>query len=331
MKRDQQPLASAVEAIGQTPLVELSRITAGLSGRILAKLEFLNPGASKKDRIARQIIDDAAAEGVLQPGQTVVELTSGNTGTGLAIVCAVRGHPFVAVMSKGNSIERARMMAALGAEVVLVDQLPDSPPGQVSGGDLELVERRTQEIVRQRGAFRADQFRLRASARAHYLHTAEEILRQSGGAVDAFCDFVGTGGSFAGCAARLKESLADVYCFVVEPASAAVLAGHPVRDARHRIQGGGYAMAELPLLDRRLIDGYLQVSDEEAIATARELARREGLFAGFSSGANVAAALQLLRGDFQGQTVVVLLCDSGLKYLSTELWKRDEVRMMNDE
>ena len=131
-------LPSAVEAIGQTPLVELSRLVAnsGVTGRIVAKLDYLNPGFSKKDRIARQIIEDAEASGALQPGQTVVELTSGNTGTGLAIVCGVKGYRFVAVMSRGNSMERARMMTALGAEVVLVDQLPESVPGQVSGGDL---------------------------------------------------------------------------------------------------------------------------------------------------------------------------------------------------
>ena len=153
-------LPSAVEAIGQTPLVELARLTRGLPGRIVAKLEFLNPGFSKKDRIARRMIEEAEATGALKPGQTVVELTSGNTGTGLAIVCGVKGYPFVAVMSKGNSVERARMMRALGAEVVLVDQLPGSVPGQVSGGDLERVEQETRRIVRERGAFRADQFNL---------------------------------------------------------------------------------------------------------------------------------------------------------------------------
>ena len=143
---------SIVEAIRATPLVELRRLTRGYEGRILAKLEYLNPGFSKKDRIARQIIADAEADGSLAPGQTEVELTSGNTGTGLAIVCGITGHPFVAVMSKGNSIERARMMAALGAEVVLVEQLPDSPPGQVSGGDLARVEQEAQRLVRERAA-----------------------------------------------------------------------------------------------------------------------------------------------------------------------------------
>src|SRR5512146_714323 len=143
-------LPSVLGAIGNTPLVDLSRITRGLKGRILAKLEYLNPGYSKKDRIALQMIEDAEAEGKLKPGQTVVELTSGNTGTGLSIVCAVRGYPFVAVMSKGNSMERVRMMKALGAEVILVDQLPESKPGQVSGGDLALVEEAAQRIVKER-------------------------------------------------------------------------------------------------------------------------------------------------------------------------------------
>src|SRR5260370_5634092 len=170
-------------------------------GRLLAKLEYLNPGFSKKDRIARQIIEDAEAEGSLRAGQTVIELTSGNTGTGLAIVCAVKGYPFVPVMSRGNSPERARMMRAFGAEVVLVDQMPESQPGRVSGRDLELVEEATQRIARERAAFRADQFRHPGNFRAHYLHTGPEILEQCGGAFDAFCDFAGTGGTFAGCAA----------------------------------------------------------------------------------------------------------------------------------
>jgi cysteine synthase len=321
MTRSERVLASAVEAIGNTPLVELARLTKGMDGRILAKMEYLNPGLSKKDRIARQIIEEAEAQGALRPGQTVVELTSGNTGTGLAIVCAVKGYPFVAVMSRGNSMERARMMSALGAEVVLVDQLPGSKPGQVSGGDLELVEREAQRIVEERNAFRADQFHLESNFRAHYLRTAQEVIRQTKGAFDAFCDFVGTGGSFAGCAAAFKEYAPTILCFLVEPAGAAVLAGKLVTNANHRIQGGGYSMEYLPLLRREHIDGYVQVADEEAIQTARKLAREEGIFAGFSSGANVAAALQLLQGPCKSKTVVVLLNDSGLKYLSTDLWE----------
>jgi cysteine synthase A len=312
---------SALEAIGATPLVELGRLSRDLSGRLLAKLEYLNPGHSKKDRIARQIIEDAEAEGALRPGQPVVEMTSGNTGTGLAIVCAVKGYPFVAVMSKGNSRERARMMAALGAEVVLVEQLPESKPGHVSGGDLELVDERTREIVAERGAFHADQFCLAGNFRAHYLHTGPEILAQTGGDLDAFCDFAGTGGTIAGCAAAFKEADPSICCYVVEPADAAVLAGAEVVDPRHRIQGGGYSRTELPLLHHDQIDGFLAVSDDEALQTARDLARREGIFAGFSSGANVAASLELLRGRHRGETVVTSICDSGLKYLSTDLWR----------
>lgn len=320
MIQQDQLLSSAIEAIGNTPLVQLSRLTKGLEGRIVAKLDYLNPGLSKKDRIARQIIEDAESSGRLAPGQTVVELTSGNTGTGLAIVCGIKGYPFVAVMSKGNSMERARMMSALGAEVVLVNQLPGSKPGQVSGGDLELVERQAQRIVGERRAFRADQFRLSSNFRAHYLHTGPEFIRQSNGGIDAFCDFVGTGGSFAGCAAAFKEHNPAIQCFVVEPEGAAALATEPVTYPNHRIQGGGYSMPLLPLLRPEHIDGYLKVSDSEAVDLARRLAREEGIFAGFSSGANVAAALHLLQTAFKGKTIAVLLCDSGLKYLSTDLW-----------
>jgi cysteine synthase A len=320
MGRTDRILPSAIEVIGQTPLVELGRLSAGLDGRILAKLDYLNPGFSKKDRIARQMIEDAEASGLLSPGQTVVELTSGNTGTGLAIVCGIKRHPFVAVMSRGNSIERARMMRALGAEVVLVDQLPDSEPGQVSGGDLEQVEIATQRIVRDRGAFRADQFALEGNFRAHYLHTGPEILEQTGGRIDAFCDFVGTAGTFAGCATAFKEHDPGIRCFIVEPQGAAILAGQPVTYPNHRIQGGGYSMGQLKMLRPGLVDGYLQVHDREAIITARHLAREEGIFAGFSSGANVAAAVQLLEGECRGATIVTMMCDSGLKYLSTDLW-----------
>jgi cysteine synthase A len=291
-----------------------------LDGVILAKLDHVNPGFSKKDRIARQIIEDAEAQRLLGPGQTVVELTSGNTGTGLAIVCGIKGYPFVAVMSKGNSPERARMMSALGAEVVLVDQLPCSKPGQVSGEDLQRVEEETQRIVARRHAFRADQFRLVGNVRAHYLHTGPEILRQSGGAIQAFCDFVGTGGTFAGCAAALKEYDPSIRCYVVEPEGAAVLAGDSLTQPGHRIQGGGYAMRDLPLLRREHIDGFVKVPDTDAIEWARRLAREEGIFAGFSSGANVAAAVHLLRDSCRGKTIAILICDSGLKYLSTDLW-----------
>jgi cysteine synthase A len=313
-------LGSATEAIGNTPIVALDRLTGAVEGRILAKLDYLNPGLSKKDRIALQMIEEAESDGRLRAGQTVVELTSGNTGTGLAIVCAVKGYPFVAVMSRGNSEERSRMMAAFGAEVVLVDQLAESTPGQVSGGDLALVEAETERIVRARGAFRADQFQLEGNLRAHYLHTAPEFLKQSGGSIQAFCDFVGSGGTFSGCAQAFKEHDPTIRCFVVEPTGAAVLSGEEVTDPRHRIQGGGYSMADLPLLKPDLIDGFVVVNDEEAMDASRRLAMEEGIFAGFSSGANAAAALQLLQSPCRGETVAIVMCDSGLKYLSTDLW-----------
>jgi len=318
--RGDKVLGSVLEVIGDTPVVSLSRITKNEAGTILAKLEFLNPGFSKKDRPALQIIEDAEAEDLLRPGQPVVELTSGNMGTGLAIACSIKGYRFIAVMSKGNSPERARMMAALGAEVVLVDQLPDSLPGQVSGGDLELVEKETRHIAKERGAFRADQFKLWGNFRSHYLHTGPEFLEQSEHKIEVFCDFVGSGGSFAGCAAAFKEANPSIQCYVVEPDGAAALAGEEVKRPQHRIQGGGYSMPSLTFLKPEHIDGYLKVTDEEAMAAARRLAREEGIFAGFSSGANLAAALKLLRGPCAGKTVAILINDSGLKYLSTDLW-----------
>jgi cysteine synthase A len=300
--------------------VRLGRLTADLDGEILAKLEYLNPGFSKKDRAAAQIIAEAEAAGELSPGQAVLELTSGNMGTGLAIVCAVRGYPFIAVMSRGNSEERARMMRALGAEVVLVAQCPDSLPGEVSGADLELVEKAARRLAAERGAFRADQFHHRGNARAHYRGTAAEIWEQSRGTVTAFCDFVGSGGTFAGCSRFLKEQDPSIRCFVVEPEGAAVLSGEPAANPAHPLQGGGYAMPDLALLEDVVADGYVAVTAEEAVACARRLARIEGLFAGFSTGANVAAACKLLQGELRGAVIALIACDSGLKYLSTELW-----------
>ncbi len=313
--------SSILDVIGNTPLVELSRLTENVDGRILAKLEYLNPGFSKKDRIALQMIEDAEKSGALKPGQTVVELTSGNTGTGLAIVCGIKGYPFIAVMSKGNSIERARMMLALGAEVVLVEQASGSQKGQVSGEDLALVEKETQRIIKEKSAFRADQFSLQSNFDAHYLHTGPEIIVQSGGKIDIFCDFAGTGGSLGGISRALKEHNPQVECYLVEPENCAVYAGKKTTSSSHRIQGGGYSISDLKFIDRKDIDGFVQVSDEEAMRTAGRLAKEEGIFGGFSSGANAAAALKLLdKPENKGKTVVILCCDSGLKYLSTDLW-----------
>ena len=308
------------EVIGNTPMVHLSRITEGLEGNIFAKLEYLNPGFSKKDRIALQIIEEAEKTETLTPGQTVVELTSGNTGTGLAIVCGVKGYPFIAIMSKGNSLERARMMTALGAEVILVDQSPNSPVGQVSGEDLALVEEVAQQVTKERDAFRADQFNHIGNTLAHELHTGEEMWQQTEGNIDVFLDFAGSGGTFAGCAKTLRKHKPDIRCYMVEPDTASYYSEKTVTNLNHKIQGGGYHL-DLPLVDKEIITEFICITDEEATQATRLLAKKEGIFAGFSSGANIAAALQLLKGKEKGANIVLTINDSGLKYLSTDLYE----------
>lgn len=223
-------------------------------------------------------------------------------------------------MSKGNSIERARMMKALGAEVVLVNQAPGSLKGQVSGEDLQLVEEEAQRITKERGAFRSDQFELTGNRHAHERHTGQEILDQTEGKVDVFVDFAGSGGAFSGIAKTLKKSNPEISCYLVEPASAPFYADEEITNASHKIQGGGY-LRELSLVDRDLIDDTILISDDEAIHFARELAQKEGIFAGFSSGANVAAAVKLLQTTEKGKTIVLTINDSGLKYLSTDLYE----------
>jgi cysteine synthase A len=322
-RRTPPPLAhSILDAIGNTPLVELHRVVSllGLEGRLLAKLEHLNPGSSKKDRVALEILRRAKDEGTLSDGQAVVELTSGNTGTGLAIVCRALGHPFVAVMSRGNSVERYRQMIALGAEVVLVDQADCSTSGQVSGEDLSLAQEVTERLVEERRAFRAHQFEREANVLAHEHGTGPEIWDQSGGSVDVFLDFPGTCGSFTGATRALRARNPKLRSYLVEPEGAAVLAGHEVTNPSHKIQGAGYSRADLPLFDRSLVTDFLQVSDDAAILAARYLSAEEGIFAGFSTGAHLAAAIGLLRGRERGATIAFLVCDSGLKYLSTDLF-----------
>ena len=317
---------SIIDVIGDTPSVWLDRMVKrrGLKGRILAKLDYLNPGFSKKDRAAKGIIEQAEASGDLRPGQTVVELTSGNMGTGLAIVCGIKGYPFVAVMSRGNSVERVRMMCALGAEVILVNQLPDSIPGQVSGADLAEVDKVAEQIVEQRGAFRADQFNHSGNCLAHYETTGPELWRDSNESLTAFVDFVGSAGTYGGTMAALRELNPSIKGYVLEPEGAQALSGGDVSAPEHPIQGGGYALSELAFMQGVPVDGFLRVNGDEARDTARALAKEEGIFAGFSAGANVAAALELLRGDQSGGTIGVVICDSGLKYLSTDLWEGAE-------
>jgi cysteine synthase A len=312
----------AAALIGNTPIVELSRLTKGMRGAIYAKIEFFNPGASKKDRIALRMIDDALADGRVKPGQTVLEVTSGNTGTGLAIVCAVRGLKFIAVMSAGNSSERRRMIEGLGGHVEVVPQAPGSPAGQVSGADLELVIQRAEVLTKELGAYRCDQFHEIANVKAHEEGTAEEIWADLAGKINMFCDFVGSGGTFVGVARGLKKHDPDIECYAVEPWTAPILSGKPVTRANHKIQGGGYSLRP-PLWEDRLLDGTLIVTDDEAIHWARELGRVEGIFGGFSSGANLAAAMRLLEASQTAGDpahVVFTVNDSGLKYLTTDLW-----------
>lgn len=319
----QQAADSMLAAIGNTPLIRLDRLTRGLSGALYAKLEFFSPGLSKKDRVALQMIEDAETGGRLKKGQPVVELTSGNMGTGLAIVCRLKGYPFIAVMSRGNSIERAQMMKAFGAEVVLVDQLPDSVPGQVSGGDLALVEREAQRLTREYGAFRADQFHNPSTMDVGERGIGPEIIDQLGGVQpDLFVDFMGTGGSFIGVTKALKKRFPRIVCLGIEPERAPYYSQGGDFDGKHQIQGGGYNQS-LPFVERHrdLIDGFVTVSDADAKQAARRLAAEECIFAGFSSGANAAAALTLLEGGYSGKTAIILMPDSGTKYLSTALWE----------
>ena len=322
-QRRPPPLAGSIlETIGNTPLVDLRQVVRrrGLKGRILAKLEYFNPGSSKKDRVALGIIRRARADGRLKVGQTVVEVTSGNTGTGLAIVCAALGHPFVAVMSRGNTVERARQMTAFGAEVVLVDQRTGGMPGHVSSADLTRLEEQAVRLVVERRAFRAYQFESRDNAWVHENQTGPELWDQADHQVDAFAMIAGTCGTYTGVMRYLRRVNPTIRGYLIEPANAAVLAGACADDPRHKIQGAGYAKAELPLLDRSLVTEFRPVGDEEATTMTRALAAEEGIFAGISSGANLAAALDLLSGPERGNTVATIICDSGLKYLSTDLF-----------
>jgi cysteine synthase len=222
-------------------------------------------------------------------------------------------------MSQGHSVERRRMLEALGAEVALVPQAGGPRPGQVSREDLELVELRAQELVQELGAFRADQFNNPTAVAAHEQTTGAEIWEQTAGQLDAWVASVGTGGTFIGVSRALKLRNSAVRCYAAEPASAPFIAGGSLVSTSHKIQGTGYALIP-PLWDAGLCDGFLAVTDDEAIQTARRLAAEEGIFGGFSTGANVAAALRLARQAEPGATIVTLAPDTGLKYLSTDLY-----------
>ena len=312
-------MPSVTETIGHTPLVHLARLGEGLPGIVLAKLESFSPGHSVKDRIAKRMVEDAERSGQLRPGGAIVEVTSGNTGIGLAMMAAVRGYRFYAVLSEGNSVERQRMLRALGAEVVLVPQVGGHRPGQVTGEDLALVAQRAAELTAELGAFWPDQFGSESNIRAHEDGTGAEIWAQTGGRVDYWVASIGTGGTFTGVARALKSRNPATRCIAAEPATAPFIAGGPVTNPSHKIQGTGYVMIP-PRWEPDRCDGFLSVTDEEAVITTRALAAREGIFGGFSSGANVWAALQLARDAQLGQVVVTVCPDTGLKYLSTDLF-----------
>lgn len=292
---------NVLETIGKTPIVKLNKIMKkyGLKGELCAKIEYYSPGLSKKDRIAKYIIEKAIKEGKLKKGQTVIEQTSGNTGIGVALVCAVLGYPFIAVMSKGNSIERVKMIEAFGGKVELVEQA--SKHTGVSKEDMDLVEKRYKELVKELDAFPVNQFNNIDNAWAHYYTTGKEIIEDMG-TVDAFVDYVGTGGSFVGISKRLKETCNSL-CYKVVPNS-----------VNHSIQGGGY-FKDIPFEFKGLCDGEIVVSSEEAIIGMKELASEEALYGGISSGANLVGAIKLLR-EHPGKKVVFLINDVGLKYLS---------------
>jgi cysteine synthase A len=304
---------SALNLIGGTPLLALDRVHAG-PGRILAKAEFIQPGGSMKDRIARAIIEAARADGRLAPGGLVVEMTSGNTGAGLAVVCAVLGHPLAVTMSAGNSPQRARMLEALGAEVVLVPQV-DGSPDRVTGADLDAALAAAHRIVAEREGFYVDQFHAPEGLRTHEETTGREIWEQAETRIDAFAACVGTGGTFIGVARALKSRNPAIVCAAVEPAGCEPLAGKAVTKPRHLLQGSGYGTAP-PQWSPELMDVSLAVTDAEAEAWRRRLAFEEGLHVGFSAAANVCAAASLLKSGRLGADAVVatILCDTGLKY-----------------
>ncbi len=294
---------SVLQTIGNTPLVALERLPSEGSAAVLGKLESLNPTGSVKDRIALAMVLDAEESGRLRPGQTLVEATSGNSGTSLAMVGAARGYGVVIAMPEGVPPERRRLLIHMGAEI-----LTTSPLDGMAGA-IRAVERLVQEDP---SYVWIDQFTNPANPRAHRETTAVEILRDTGGSMDAFVAGVGTGGTLTGVGAALKEHRPDTLVVAVEPAASPVLSGGEPGD--HAIPGLGPDFLP-PLLDLSLVDEVIAVSDVEALAVAARLASEEGLLVGVSSGANVAAALRIAARLGPGRVVVTILPDSGARYV----------------
>ena len=296
--------ASVLELIGGTPLVKLNRIPKPEGATVLAKAESLNPAGSVKDRIAYAMVDDAERRGVLKPGATVVEPTSGNTGVGLAMVCAVRGYRLILTMPDDMSVERQRLFARFGAEIHLTPAI-EGMTGAVFAA---------QEMCREHAEyFMPMQFENPANPEVHRRTTAVEILEATDGRLDAFVAAIGTGGTITGVGEVLKERVPGVRIVGVEPARSPVLSGGRFRP--HGIQGIGASFVP-GVLNRAILDEIVLVRDEDATATARRLAREEGLLVGISAGANVWAACQVAAQMPGDQIVVTVLCDTGERYLS---------------
>jgi cysteine synthase A len=298
--------AEASGVVGDTPMVQLGRIGAGLGAEIVAKLEWFNPGGSIKDRIGVAMIDAAEAEGRIQPGRTViVEPTSGNTGIALAMVCASRGYRCILTLPEGMSRERAALLRAYGA---IVRETPSM------GGMNESVELARRIATEHDDAYMPMQFDNPANPEVHRRTTAEEIWRDTGGEVDALVCGVGTGGTITGAGGALKERRPDLHVLAVEPASSAVLSGG--KAGPHKIQGIGPGFVP-SVLDRSVIDEVMTVEDESALQTAELAATREGLLIGISAGAALHAAIELAsRREMRGKRIVVIFADSGERYMS---------------
>ncbi|MBI4509464.1 MAG: cysteine synthase A [Deltaproteobacteria bacterium] len=294
--------------VGRTPLVELRRIGEGLPARIVAKLESRNPCGSVKDRIGVALIDDAERRGILRPGATIVEPTSGNTGIALAFVAASRGYKLMLTMPQRMSKERIALLKYLGAEIVLT-------PGTLMRDAVERANQLLREIP---GAVMLQQFKNPANPDAHRRTTAIEIWEDTDGKVDIFVAGVGTGGTITGVGEVIKERRPGAYVVAVEPAKAAVLSGG--RAGNHMIQGIGAGFVP-DVLNRAVIDEVIAVTEDDAFALARRLAREEGILAGISSGAALTAALTVARrAENHGKLVVVMICDTGERYVTTPLF-----------
>ena len=302
------------ELVGRTPLVRLNRLTEGLPGTVVVKLESFNPLSSVKDRIGLNMIEVAEREGLLGPDTVVLEPTSGNTGIGLAFVCAAKGYPLTLVMPDTMSVERRKLLAALGATLIL------TPGKQGMGGAIGKVEELAASDDRY---FVPQQFRNPANPQVHRRTTAEEIWADTDGAVDVFVAGVGTGGTITGVSQVIKERKPSFRSIAVEPTGSPVLAGGA--PGPHKIQGIGAGFVP-DVMRMDLVDEVIGVEAEDAGRTARRLAREEGILGGISTGANVWAALQVAaRPESEGKLIVTVLPDTGERYLSTWLFEEEDV------